>query len=314
MSGGLGTGKSVEELTNPETNAEIALNYIRNAVEGGSLWDAFSPWVNARNQILGQGGETQMTDGQTQTMNEWVQRILQQVQALLDEGGAINIDAAGRLLQTIPSDIRGQLFGGVGAEGLEAPSPQAVAVSQADLDIALAQAQTDIERLGIETAAQNFVNRISEAQERRATAEFAQEYARGVAPPGVTTLPGFGPESGRAQLFERVGWQPPAALPLPPGPAAGPFQALGQAQQYVPQAPNLQFTPPTLPGPVDLSQYSGFPQVQGFNPAGLPMGMGGDASNQAAMLAEAMRRAIGPDVGLFGPMSFSGAQLPIGGR
>jgi len=244
-----------------------------------------------------------MPSGQ-QTTNDWVQRILQQVQALLDEGGAINVDAAGRLLQTIPSDIRAQLFGGGG--GLEAPSPQAQAISQADLDIALAKAEADMQAYGIETAAQNFVNQISQAQETRKTAEFAQDYARNLAPPGMTTLPGTGPQSGRAQLFGQVGWEAPPAIPFSPGPAAGPYQALGQAQQAVPQAPELQFNAPALPGRVDLGQYSPFPQTG----TELPLTTGQDMSAYARMLAEAMRRVIGPDTALFGPM-----QLPMpGGR
>ena len=309
--GGIGSGYSVKQLMNPETNAEIALSAIQGALKGGASIDqALRPWTTAAAAL----GGTQMA-GETITaaggagQDDWIQRILQQVQALLEEGGAINVDAAGRLLQTIPSDMRAQIFGGVTAGAAEAPSPQEVAVSQQTLDIALANAQANIQKMGLEAAAKQFANDVTALQEGRATAEYAQEYAGKIAPPGMTTLPFTGPTSAVGQLQTQIGMTPSPAIPLRQAPVTDPYQALGQAQQFVPQAPNLQFQAPALPQPVNLAALSGFQQQMPVGGAALPIGGGGDFAARVASLREAMRMLFGQVGGMFHP----GAQLPIGG-
>jgi len=316
--GGLGAGKSAQELKDPEMNAEIALNYIRNALEGGrSFFDALSPWVNARNKIFaGQGGGT-MPSGQTtsaiwrqQAQEEWdaikgkADESGMPISAVLDFYGLPPIGNEQAYVAYRSAQLQQEYT--VGGEALEGPSPQEIAIKQTDLDLALAKAEADMQRFGIETAAQNFVNSLAQAQETRATAEYAQDYARNIAPPGMTTVPYTGPESALGQLQQQIGMTPSPAIPLSPAPAAGPYQALGQAQQAVPQAPELQFNAPALPGRVDLGQYSPYPQT------GLPLTTGQDMSAYARMLAEAMRRVVGPDTALFGPMQLPHPQL--GGR
>jgi len=194
-----------------------------------------------------------------------------------------------------------------GAGTRPSPSPEEMAQWQSEFDLMLAKAQADWDRYGAEVATQNFVNAISQAQETRAAAEYAQDYARNIVPPGVTTLPGWGPEGGRAELFREVGWEPGPTLPLPSAPAPGPYQGLQQAGQYVPQAPELQFTPPTLPGGGGGGQYA-----QGG--AGLPLNTGQDMSAYAQMLAQALRNVVGADMpilaqGLGAPAL--GANAPI---
>lgn len=63
MGGGLGTGYTVEQLQNPELNADIALTYIKAALDRGeSIQSALSPWANARNMIFGAGGWQQAAE------------------------------------------------------------------------------------------------------------------------------------------------------------------------------------------------------------------------------------------------------------
>lgn len=321
---GLGTGYSVEQLKNPETNAEIALSKIASVINGdGSIYDALGDWVNARNIIFqggatttGQGGVA-MTNGQAQTGNEAWQKFIETIIQGLTSDDLVERQTAAYTVSQLPVDMQRQVFGFAEEAGvpevLEAPSPQAVAVTQNELENIAVELGGSIQEMGLGWAAEEFKNRVTALQEGRETATWAQDYASRIAPPGMTTVPFTGPESAVGQMAQKVGFTPSPAIPLPLAPAADPYQALGQAQQLVPQAPSLQYQAPEVPQVPNLAALSGFPQVQpmptfggggaGMGGVGLGGGLGGGLPappiETAAGLPVETRRL------------FSGSELPI---
>jgi len=296
---------------------------------GGTNWVAALPGETQQYlQIVGlsQGGVT-MSNGQTQGI--WEQQAAGEfdsavarseksghpVSAILAADGFPAVSDRATYIQIRAIQLSKEYSTSPEDEYLQAPSPMEIAIEQFDLDRLLAEAETDIKELGLKTATQKFVNRISELQETRKTAQYAQEYAGRIAPPGMTTVPYTGPESALGQLQQQIGMEPSPALPLPRAPAAGPYQALGQAAPYVPQAPTLEFTPPALPGRVDLGQYSPYPQIAPGPTAGggaLPTPTGGVESSGLTGYAEILERAL-QMLGL-GAVARGGMQLPLRGR
>lgn len=208
-------------------------------------------------------------------------------------------------------------------ESLEAPSPQEVAVGQFDMERILAEADARIQEIGLSAASEEFRNKVTALQEGRTTAEYAQEYAGKIAPPGMTTVPFTGPTSAVGQLQQQIGMTPSPAIPLRQAPVTDPYQALQQAQQFGPQAPSLQFQAPALPQAPQLSQLDPFPQVvpnpmmggaaspmgnaasqmAGFSGADLPMATGAADQNFADALRKALQMLSGVLGGPFPSMS-----------
>jgi hypothetical protein len=303
MSGGLGTGYSVEQLQDPATNAGIALNKIAQVINGGgTIYDALGDWVNARNQIFStvtaagtQGGATMTDQTQTSDLQQRILSMIAQAEQMLNGDAAQQLAAADLL--TAASRIA-DVFGLGGTAAATAPSPQEVAISQSTLDVALANARANIQDIGLRAAAQQFADEVSRMQEGRLEATAAQDYARAQVPAGVTTLPGTGPNSGRSQLFQEIGWNAPAALPLAAAPATSFQQAQGQALTNLPQVPNYQFNAPALPQAApNLAGLSGFPQmaaptqtaVSAQTATQLPATTGPDFSVYANTILQAMR-------------------------
>jgi hypothetical protein len=322
MSQGLGTGYSTTALKNPRTNAEIALNKIASVIQsGGTIQDALGDWVNARNTIFGgQGGATEggavmaagtqttTPTGQTQMKGQsfWdylriIGFLTEPTETTLANGEVIS-DPGGELRPGVTADIINQMFtqwSGQGAATGTAtttttiPSAQETAIGQWDMETWLSDAILDEKKFGLDVAATNFANKIAQAQEGRLQATAAQEYARNLAPPGMTELK-LGPLTG--------------GIPL--GPAVPSTYAGAMELANVPQAPELQYQPGALPQPPNLAAL---PSTQQSTQVTVPYAGGGATlpapagSERSASYMQAIRNYIAR----FG-QTFPGGQLPAG--
>jgi hypothetical protein len=180
------------------------------------------------------------------------------------------------------------------------PSPQETAINKWDMETWLYEAERDWKKEGIEVALTNFTNKITAAQEGRLQATAAQEYARNLAPAGMTELK-LGPNI--------------QGIPLSPAPAGSYAQAMQQGQQYVPQAPELQYQAPTLPQMPDLGALPATTTQQSYQTQ-VPYEAGGGLPNAGqptgdTSFMQALRNYIARFQG--GMTGAGGGFLPLGG-
>lgn len=333
---GLGGGYTSEELVNPELNTDVALDHIEGQLGAGILLQqAVDDWTVTHNidanQYL-QGGAT-MPDGQVGTATatgfpggtpipqwfidmkgaEW-ETLKAQVERMQgDPGGRGMAGYARPVVAEVKLGNREdyifkefltwyQMAPGLFPEvGQLPPTAQEVAISQANLDNLAHLAEMDIAEFGWDVATQNFQNGLDQLQKGTELATWAQDYAQQIAPPGVTTMPGLGPESYRSQLGEKLGYAPREPVPLPLAPAASPWEALGQTEQYLPSMPEMPSMMPQGMGVSNLAALGApapaMPQAPmgvqnvGMGPTpdmivaeqGLGMPAGGDADRVASM-------------------------------
>jgi len=306
MSQGLGTGYSTTALKNPRTNAEIALNKIASVIQaGGTIQDALGDWVNARNTIFGGEGGVTMA-GQTQTtspMEETEEPTAQEkrIEAMFAAADKLlaEDDPYGAAEMYASATNLAKLYGigtaevGTATTTTTIPSAQETAIGQWDMETWLSDAILDEKKLGLDVAATNFANKIAQAQEGRLQATAAQEYARNLAPPGMTELK-LGPLTG--------------GIPL--GPAVPSTYAGAMELANVPQAPELQYQPGALP---QMPNLAALPSGQQSTQVTVPYAGGGATlpapagSERSASYMQAIRNYIAR----FG-QTFPGGQLPVG--
>jgi hypothetical protein len=177
------------------------------------------------------------------------------------------------------------------------PSAQETATGQFDMEMALNDAVLDWNKFGADVATQNFVNKLSAAQEGRLEATAAQEYARNLAPAGMTEL-------------KLAGWGEGIPLGAPvPNTYSGAMELAN-----VPQAPEIpmpqQPTMPQMPnlGALPSQQTSTQIQTPYQQPsAALPTGGGSSVLNSPFM------QAIRNVMQRIGAMPGVSSNLPPGG-
>jgi len=272
-------------------------------------------------QNLGaQGGGATMTNGQTATTNKALQTLIDNITKGW-AGSELERTNADWLFGNLSADLQALVMGtGGDTQGLEA---RRVGVEEArlgfDMEKWIADAEKDVQDRGWYVAATNFANKITQAQEGRATAEFAQQYERQFAPEGMTTLPYTGEQSAAATYMKARGlpYEPKPAVELPTtNLPRDPWALLQMAGQAVPQAPELSYTPPALPTGMGAGAQGG--EVPAYAPPPTT-GYGGqsvDVTAGAAMqpgagyapmtldvqiLQEALRRVFGRGSLLGGP-------------
>lgn len=317
MSQGLGTGYSVAQLQNPQTNAEIALNKIASVIRaGGSIQDAFGDWVNARNQIFGgQGGAVMAGQAQTtltgrpetkKKFREWAvdEGLITEPKTDVDLETGVSFYEPGGLTPGLTASMVSQLYqdylaGGAGETGTATttttmPSAQEAAIGQWDMETWLSDAEFDRKKYGDTVAAENFANKIAAAQEGRLQATAAQEYARNLAPAGMTELK-LGPLTG--------------GIPL--GPAVPSTYAGAMELANVPQAPELQYQPGALP---QMPNLAALPSQQQSYQTQVPYEAGGGTLPTATTGGgnPSFMQALRNYMARFG-QTFPGSQLPAGG-
>lgn len=275
--GGLGTGHSVAELTNPEWSAEYNLNIIaQRAKQGLPLEQIFSDWTTAPGVIgvaAAQGGGNMVTQQQqepattpkdiTQDVIKWLKTIYPDT---TNAQGEVFDMAAWQFGQNptgwidyYRKSVLGEAEGATptwaqqqsaaqGWAGLGQNQEQ-LALSQKQFEFsmqqALDQAQRDQQQFGLAIAAQNFANTINQAQEARARAQFAIDYSRAQAPAGMTESPYTGKDSAYAQYMTEHGYTPRKPLPMVQANLpADPWALLGQAGTTMPAGPQFEAAPP----------------------------------------------------------------------
>jgi hypothetical protein len=249
-------------------------------------------------------------------IQEDINKLLEQARALLDQGTSTGALAAARLYEQ--ANALAKTYGlGAGAQGeqlplyQEAPSEREMAREDFDVDRLVANYANEAEKLGWEVAGQNFANELTRLQNVQGQADWAQQYAQNLAPPGQTHV--FGYDSGSAVgALMGPGYK---GVELPMAPYATPQEAFQAAQAQVPQAPQLQYQPQALQGP-DLGQHSPFPQAQPFQMGGAQLPTPGGAPSyqtKADSLMQAIMMILGPAAGQIGAASqWAGARLPPG--
>jgi len=222
--------------------------------------------------------------------------------------GEVVHDPGGELRPGVGTDMVSQMYAqwsGIGADTGTAtttttiPSAQETAVGQFDMEMALYEAEELAKTKGLDYAVQDFVNKLSAAQEGRLEATAAQEYARNLAPAGMTELK-LGPLTGGISLGPAV-----------PNTYSGMMELMNQG---LPQAPDLQYQSGALPQmpPAGLPTTSTSTQVQVPMGGGLPTGNAGGGDNASSSHMLAIKNYMQRMGGMLGS-AVTGGNLPVGG-
>jgi len=320
MGSGLGAGYSPQQLQDPQINAGIALEHIRKELaRGAPIKEAVDDWTVTHgvdvNSIV--GGQTQGTEGgvtMAATKKKTFWELLAELGLVTEPSdttltnGEVVHDPGGELRPGVTSDMVNQIYAqwlGTGADTGTAtttttiPSAQETAVGQFDMEMALYEAEELAKTKGLDYAVQDFVNKLSAAQEGRLEATAAQEYARNLAPAGMTELK-LGPLTGGISLGPAV-----------PNTYSGMMELMNQG---LPQAPDLQYQSGALPQmpPAGLPTTSTSTQTQVPMGGGLPTGNAGGGDNASSSHMLAIRNYMQRMGGMLGS-AVTGGNLPVGG-
>lgn len=254
--------------------------------------------LSAMGGTITQGGGATMANGEQE--NKTLQQLIDTIVTGLTSKDPLAQNNAQWFLGQLPADVQRIVLGvGEGTEplseyqagqlGLGAQS-QALAEKQFQfsMDEALRQAALDEKQFGLAIAAQNFANTINQAQEARARAQFALDYTRAQAPPGVTEVPGTEATSVSSQYLREKGYTPQAPMPMVKGNLpADPWALLGQAGATIPAGPQVPSTPPSPAMPAPTTGYTAPPTaapVSAPPPTPSPVTPSGDMTNQGPLM------------------------------